>query len=215
MRSKAMLSTEFCSSDAFLDLTFEAQALYVQLNCQADGIGAVDGVRRIMRGCGASQSAFDELADAGLVVQCQGEGDEAWFILDFWVHNRHDRCNFAPGRHYELACTSFEEVEECTGRYRFRSVTEASSLKPDCAQSLMETNGSKQTEAEANSKEPNGTESKGIEGEGAEGGTSLTAPCPECGQVCAVAKEGHGQHLWCPDCGDFMSFDGSDFQKFY
>lgn len=214
MRSKAMVSTEFCSSDAFLDLSFEAQALYIQLNCAADGIGAIDGLKRIMRGCGASQSAFDELADAGLVAQCRAEGDEAWFILDFWVHNRHDRCNFAPGRHYELACASFEEVEECTGRYRFRGNAEASSLEPDCDQSLIEPNGSEQTEAEANPKEPNGTESKGIEGEGAEGGTPLTAPCPVCGQACTVGMEGCSQHIWCPDHGDYIDF-GSGFVPVY
>ena len=213
MRSKAMFSTEFCSSDAFLELSLESQLLYIHLNLQADGIGAVDSVKRIMRGCGISQPAFDELVEAGMLVFLKNSDDAAWFIVDFWVHNNHDKCNFSPGRHFELANEFFAEVEACRGRYQF--------LEKQQTETSLETDGNKSLIKEKRN-EGNESEKKLIESESnpneeklTEGGLGETvypqAPCPNCGQVCLVANEGMYRHLYCSDCGDFVDY-GQGFE---
>lgn len=208
MRAKAMLSTEFCSSDAFSELSLESQLLYIHLNLQADGIGAVDSVKRIMRGCGISQSAFDELVEAGLLIFLKNSDDAAWFILDFWVHNNHDRVNFSPGRHFELANEFFAEVEACRGRYQFleKQQTETS-LETDGNKSLIE---EKRNEGNESEKKLIESESNPNEEKLTEGGLGETvypqAPCPNCGQVCLVANEGMYRHIYCQDCGDFIDY---------
>lgn len=213
MRAKAMISTEFCSSDAFLELSLESQLLYIHLNLQADGIGAVDSVKRIMRGCGISQPAFDELVEAGLLAFLKNSDDAAWFIVDFWVHNNHDKCNFSPGRHFELANEFFAEVEGCRGRYQFleKQQTETS-LETDESKSLKEGKGRERNESEKKLIE---SESNPNEEKLTEGGLGETvypqAPCPNCGQVCLVADEGMYRHLYCPDCGDYVDY-GQGFE---
>ena len=213
MRAKAMLSTEFCSSDAFLELSLESQLLYIHLNLQADGIGAVDSVKRIMRGCGISQSAFDELVEAGLLTFLKNSDDAAWFILDFWVHNNHDKCNFSPGRHFELANEFFAEVEACRGRYQFLAKQQTeTSLETDGNKSLIE---EKRNEGNESEKKLIESESNPNEEKLTEGGLGETvypqAPCPNCGQVCLVANEGMYRHIYCPDCGDFIDY-GQGFE---
>ena len=59
-RTKTMLSCEVCGSDKFLDLTFEAQALYFHILMNADGMGAFDAARSLLRQVGSGQGALDE-----------------------------------------------------------------------------------------------------------------------------------------------------------
>lgn len=65
---RRMICASVVSSDTFLDMTFEAQALYVQLTMAADNFGFVAGVKRIMRGMGASDAALNALKKGRFVI---------------------------------------------------------------------------------------------------------------------------------------------------
>lgn len=84
MASKRMFSREAIGSDAFADMGFEAQALYVHLSMDADDWGFVSSPRKVQRGIGAGPGALDELAKSGF-VHVFGSG--VLVILDWWVNN--------------------------------------------------------------------------------------------------------------------------------
>lgn len=84
MASKRMFSREAIGSDAFADMSFEAQALYVHLSMDADDWGFVGSPRKVQRGIGAGPEALDELAKGGF-VHVFGSG--VLVILDWWVNN--------------------------------------------------------------------------------------------------------------------------------
>lgn len=102
-RSKVMLSSAVIQSDAFLDMSAEAQALYSQLCMGADGIGALDGVKSIVRACGSSMEAFGELVAAGFVARVLIDGEEAYFVRDWFVNNSLNNRDMSTGRHAWLA----------------------------------------------------------------------------------------------------------------
>lgn len=84
MASKRMFSREAIGSDAFADMSFEAQALYVHLSMDADDWGFVGSPRKVQRGIGAGPGALDELAQSEF-VHVFGSG--VLVILDWWVNN--------------------------------------------------------------------------------------------------------------------------------
>lgn len=102
-RSEVMLSSAVIQSDAFLDMSAGAQALYSQLCMGADGIGALDGVKSIVRACGSSMEAFGELVAAGFVARVLIDGEEAYFVRDWFVNNNLNNRDMSTGRHAWLA----------------------------------------------------------------------------------------------------------------
>jgi hypothetical protein len=99
-REKTMVSVSVCGSDEFMELSTDAQALYLQLNLMADGSGVVDCKGRVMRGMGVDQSAYQELCLAGFVADFEGsEGKALCLILDWWVNNSFDCYHYFPGAH--------------------------------------------------------------------------------------------------------------------
>ena len=56
MAVRRMLHTDVVQSDAFLDLPFSAQMLYVQLTMEADDDGFVNGPDRIQKFIGARKT---------------------------------------------------------------------------------------------------------------------------------------------------------------
>ena len=57
-RTKTCIGSDVVRSDAFLSLSHEAQALYFQLNLEADGYGVVTSAAMLMRGCGFDPQPF-------------------------------------------------------------------------------------------------------------------------------------------------------------
>lgn len=56
-------------SDRFLKLSFEAQALFIQLTIEGDAYGFVSSITKILRATKVDESTLDELIDAGFVIQ--------------------------------------------------------------------------------------------------------------------------------------------------
>lgn len=97
-------------NESFLDLSFEAQALYFELNLLCDAIGVITGIRRILGYLGATAEAFNELLSIDLIYQFEVDPD-LFLIRDFWVANNVDRMNQK----------SSEYVSDVDGEFVFHS----------------------------------------------------------------------------------------------
>ena len=85
MATRRMFSVDVVTSDAFLNLSHKAQALYYQLLINADDDGLVDNVRSIMRYCGVNIRALNELIAARFVLDLN---DNVYAIKHWWINNK-------------------------------------------------------------------------------------------------------------------------------
>ena len=90
---KTMVSAEICQRDDFIDMSFEAQALYLQLNLSADNYGVVSSVKQVLRGGGFNNDSLQELLDAGFVIELEGNKVRVAVVTHWWDMNRLDRKN--------------------------------------------------------------------------------------------------------------------------
>jgi len=111
MASKRMFSRDVIGSDAFADLGFEAQALYVHLCMDADDYGFVGSPRRVTRAIGSRSEVVDELDGAGFIhVFDTG----VLVIMDWFVNNYIPEKRRKATQHgEEFALLTVQE----TGRY--------------------------------------------------------------------------------------------------
>lgn len=72
MAERRMFHAGVVESDAFLDMTPAAQALYFHMGMQADDDGFVNGPRQVCRRCGARMEELQELLDNGFVLWFDG-----------------------------------------------------------------------------------------------------------------------------------------------
>lgn len=90
MAERRMFAKSIVTSDAFLDMPTEAQALYFQLNMSADDDGFVDNPRSIMRICGASNDAMRILISKKFVLTFE-KGDNFLIVIKHWRVNNYIR----------------------------------------------------------------------------------------------------------------------------
>lgn len=108
---KRMFSREVLCSDAYTDLSFEAQSLYVQLCMDADDWGFVGAPKRLQRSIGTSESAMKELHERGFVRTFESG---ALVILDWWRNNTITESRRKPTA-YPSELSMLTETE--SGRY--------------------------------------------------------------------------------------------------
>lgn len=189
-RKRACFASSVCCSDAFSDLSAEAQALYLQLGFCADADGAVDGIRKAVRASGFGTEALGELYGAGFLLDADGVP----FVAHWHVNNRIDRLNYRPGDHANLVGTVVYLGEDRV--YRLSGGYQAD----DSLMSDANISKSKLTEEKASEINP----SQSNESEGKAHAT-LTAPCPSCGIQCAAYVDPLKQIISrCPEHGDFI-----------
>ena len=85
MAERRSFSNKITGSDAFAELSFEAQALYFQLSMAADDEGFVSAPKKVQRGIGASINALDELEENGYLVFF----DTGACVIAHWNSNNH------------------------------------------------------------------------------------------------------------------------------
>ena len=195
-RAKTMFASSVCCSDRFSELSFEAQALYYRLNLEADGVGALNNVKTVMRAAGFAETALDELMRAGFVLEITDPLDPFLLIADFWINNNLDKTNIRKSEHIETVLSKCCFQSERVKRYR---LVKGDS---DCEQSgfslgsvLFQTgNSPEKKRKERNRKEPKRMETA----------ISAPTPCPDCGRPCAAVAEGSHLHGECPAHGDFF-----------
>ena len=78
-----MISRGLIEADDFLNLSKEAQCLYLHLNLNADDEGILNNVSTVMRLCDCSEDAFNELIQTGYVLPVVGN----IFAITHWNVN--------------------------------------------------------------------------------------------------------------------------------
>lgn len=96
MAERRMFSRSVVTSDAFLDLSLGAQALYLQLAMQADDDGIIANPRRIERMLGTGGGAREELLGCGFLLPLDG----GLVAITHWrVQNLLRRDRYKPTRY--------------------------------------------------------------------------------------------------------------------
>ena len=124
-RTKTCISSDVVRSDAFLSLSHEAQALYFQLNLEADGYGVVTSAAMLMRGCGFDPAALSELEESEFIIPLATEsGSPMKVVRHWWEHNNFRGSKTSQSRQMDAlkaqVCTvnesrAYSTREECEG----------------------------------------------------------------------------------------------------
>lgn len=69
MATRRMISKEIIDTDRFMSLSYEAQALYIQMIINADDEGFVGKAKRIARALGVSENALEELKSEEYLIE--------------------------------------------------------------------------------------------------------------------------------------------------
>lgn len=191
-RAKSMISSAVFLDDAFLELSFEAQAFYTHLSVQADNDGVVDGIKRIMRGFGCSDEAYQELVDAGYI---QAIGN-AVVIIHYWVNNNHDK-KYGHGQHYGTVSKHFN-LDADTRMYVPLELGTVVSGEPrenpteELAPNINEYNPIEPNGSEENSNDSNQNQNQ-------MNLSALKVSCPECGKDSIPSKD-YMTGTWVTEC---------------
>lgn len=119
MAERRMFSRSVVTSDAFLDLSLGAQALYLQLAMQADDDGIIANPRRIERMLGTGGGAREELLGCGFLLPLDG----GLVAITHWrVQNLLRRDRYKPTR-YSREAAALTVAE--SGEYVLSDVTAA------------------------------------------------------------------------------------------
>lgn len=92
-KDKTIISASVVQTEAFTSLPRSAQALWLQLNVEADHYGILANVKRVMRASGfeadesGTYSDFQSLVDGGFVLSLQPP-DTLYAIADWWAMNQ-------------------------------------------------------------------------------------------------------------------------------
>ena len=93
-KDKTMISASVVQAEAFTSLPKSAQALWLQMNAEADHYGMLANVKRVMRASGfeadesGTYSDLQSLVDGGFVLPLQPPGT-LYAIADWWAMNQY------------------------------------------------------------------------------------------------------------------------------
>ena len=197
MANRRMFARTVTESDAFLDLSKDAQLLWFHLGLVADDDGFLNNTRRVMRLCGIDESALSELIETGFLL----EFDTGVFLIRDWLINnqlRADRYHETTFQH-EKSQVSLDESKRYTwlpNGCQVVAPVKDRLVKDSQGKASLDQESQDQTREEEFEEKPS---------------PYTQVPCPNCGQVCLVANEGMYRHIYCPDCGDFIDY-GQGFE---
>lgn len=104
MRNRRMLSVSVVRSDPFLDMPLTAQALYFQLNMEADDDGMVANPRSVIRLIGSSQDDLDTLVQKKFIITFS----DGTLVLKHWrVNNTLPKDRYRPTEYRENMSTLY------------------------------------------------------------------------------------------------------------
>ena len=98
MRNRRMTSVSVIRSDFFLDMPLSAQALYFQLNAEADDDGIVANPKSVMRLIGANLNDFDILLAKKFLIKFE---DGTIAIKHWRVNNTIPKDRYKPTEYQE------------------------------------------------------------------------------------------------------------------
>lgn len=213
-----LLTSEVCRSDKFLDLSFEAQALYLQACFECDSYGLFSNPKTLLRTTGNINSALDELIESGFLIPIEHEQSLCFVVRNWWQMNKLDRTKFNNPPLVEV-------MNLCTisGSNEFHLISEAlemgfieaekgkseglpnikmygtPEIVPDQSPSSPEgetNSNSNVTNSNSNEHDETLTKSKGNT-------LATVGPCPQCGKDAVFSDCFGSPSFECPDCGLF------------
>lgn len=93
-KSSILLTSDICRSDKFLDLSFEAQALYLQACFECDSYGLFGNPKTLLRTTGNSNEALGELIKSGFLISVEHDQGLYFVVRNWWQMNKLDRTKF-------------------------------------------------------------------------------------------------------------------------
>ena len=93
---RRMIHRAVICSDEFIEMSYEAQALFYQLQIEADAYGLLSSVKKITRTIGVEDSVLQELINAGFVIPF-GNGVIAlthWNVANTRKNDRTEKTHF-------------------------------------------------------------------------------------------------------------------------
>ena len=111
MATRRMISKQIVSSDDYLSLSFDAQALYIQLTIDADEFGFTTGVNRIRRSIGADATSVDELEHERFIIRFESGAVviRHWFLANFGLEFNKSNRILSTNYLKELATLDIDE----------------------------------------------------------------------------------------------------------
>ncbi|MBQ8953209.1 MAG: hypothetical protein IJ048_03760 [Clostridia bacterium] len=144
MATKRMVSKIVCGNDDFLMLSPGAQALFLQLQLEADDFGFIANPKRVVRGCLRTEMELHELVDGGFCIPFPS----GHIVMRHWLaaNKLEKRCapldaeeyallKMAGDGSYILASENFPEVPGNSGKFR-DSVSSRGAQATDSGKSL-------------------------------------------------------------------------------
>lgn len=202
MANRRMFARTVTESDAFIDLSKDAQLLWFHLGLIADDDGFLNSVRRVMRLCDIEESALSELVKTGFLL----EFDSGVFLIRDWLIDnqlRGDRYHETTFQH-EKSLVSLNESKQYTWLPNGCQVVAPDKyrLEEESLDQVRQVETSQEKESQDQTREEEFEEKPS---------PYTQVPCPNCGQVCTAVNEGVYAHFYCQDCGDYVDY-GQGFE---
>lgn len=216
MAERRMFHAGVVESDAFLDLSPAAQALYFHLGMQADDDGFVNGPRQVCRRCGARVEELQALIDGDFLLWFDGVAVLKHFRMANTLQNdRIKQLNY-PEIAKKLYILPNRTYTTQTGKrkenlyFSRMAQLKRTGIQPESGRNpngfLKEGKGK-----EKNITEQNLTESKGKEPNAA---TGVRLTDEEIGDLCRIMGLEKTMH-YAKKLGKFMEERGVEFQDHY
>lgn len=225
-KSSILLTSEVCRSDKFLDLSFEAQTLYLQACFECDSYGLFSNPKTLLRTTGNSNNALDELVESGFLISLEYDRSLYFVVRNWWQLNKLDRtkfnnpplaevmnlCTISGSNEFHLISEALEmglieaEKGKSEGLPNIKMygtpelVTDQSRSSPEW-ETNNNNNSNEQNELQrsCNKTNFNKTSTKNNANE-----PSTIKPCPQCGCDAPFSVYGDDLYFECPYCGLFI-----------
>lgn len=202
MANRRMFARTVTESDAFVDLSKDAQLLWFHLGLIADDDGFLNSVRRVMRLCDIEESALSELVKTGFLL----EFDSGVFLIRDWLIDnqlRGDRYHETTFKHEKSLVTQNESRQYTWLPNGCQVVAPVKDrLVKDSSGEVRQVKTNQEKESQDQTREEEFEEKPS---------PYTQVPCPNCGQVCTAVNEGVYAHFYCQDCGDYVDY-GQGFE---
>lgn len=213
-----LLTSEVCRSDKFLDLSFEAQALYLQACFECDSYGLFSNPKTLLRTTGNINSALDELIESGFLIPIEHEQSLCFVVRNWWQMNKLDRtkfnnpplvevmnlCTISGSNEFHLISEALEmgfieaEKGKSEGLPNIKMYGTPEIVPDQSPSSPQGDTNSNSNVTNSNSNEHDETLTK------SKGNTLATVgPCPQCGKDAVFSDCFGSPSFECPDCGLF------------
>ena len=115
MANRRMIAKDVVTSGEFIEMSLPAQAMYFQLNLQADDDGFVDCLM-VKRMLGLNDDVLDELTDAGFLTKIPDVKKKNLYHIRHWrKHNSIDKSKYGKSDYYSILRDLYPDYDDYQG----------------------------------------------------------------------------------------------------